>query len=233
MAKMKNKHFFLLVMKTVLACIFLVATTAVILSAAGYRLQLEDRSLVQTAMIVVKSLPKGATLTVNGKVEEGSTSWRVGGLQPGVYSVVVEKDGYRTWEQTVQVDPGQTALFEDVVLFSKEPVVANIDGKQNEGFVSRLTNSISDNDVVANGVELHYLGRLVTRLSSPISNARLYPDNAHIAYICDGGFWVVDLDGSNNQRLFDVASNSPYVFLNGGRQVLFQENDLLKTATIW
>ena len=116
---MKNKHFFLLVMKTVLACIFLVATTVVILSAAGYRLQLEDRSLVQTAMIVVKSLPKGATLTVNGKVEEGSTNWRVGGLQPGVYSVVVKKMVIGRGSKRCKWIPGKLLFLKTLYSFRK------------------------------------------------------------------------------------------------------------------
>lgn len=230
---MKHNRFLPTIMKTVLVCLFFVAAIIVILSAAGYRLQPDSRLVVQTSMIVVKSLPKGTTLTVNGKTEEGFTNWRVGSLQPGSYNVTVAKEGYRAWERTLQIDPGQTALFEDVLLFLNEPVIADIEGNQNEGFVSRLTNSESDSDIVIDGPELYYLGTLVTRLSGPISNARLYPDGAHIAYIYDNGFWVTDLDGSNSERLFDIAGDSPYVFLNGGRQILFQNNALLKTATIW
>jgi uncharacterized membrane protein len=60
----------------------------------------------ELATIVVKSIPDGADITVDGKFA-GSTPSTVR-LPPGDHTVALEKSGYKTWQRTMTVGPGAT-----------------------------------------------------------------------------------------------------------------------------
>jgi hypothetical protein len=58
----------------------------------------------ELATIVVKSIPDGADITVDGKFV-GSTPSTVR-LPPGDHTVALEKSGYKTWQRTMTVGAG-------------------------------------------------------------------------------------------------------------------------------
>jgi pyruvate/2-oxoglutarate dehydrogenase complex dihydrolipoamide acyltransferase (E2) component len=60
----------------------------------------------ELATIVVKSIPDGADITVDGKFV-GSTPSTVR-LPPGDHTVVLQKSGYKTWQRTLAVSLGNT-----------------------------------------------------------------------------------------------------------------------------
>jgi hypothetical protein len=224
---------YVLVNKLVLALFFVVPAMFVIFSAAGYRFDLRDKAIFQTAMIVVKALPKNTVLSINGQVHSSDNLWRVNNLTPGAYDIEVSKPGYNIWSNSVNIEAGQTALFEDVVLFLTQPVETVVDNNDEKTkFVRELTNQKINETLTNDQNEIVFEGNLVTRYSKEIFNAQLYSDNAHITFIADNEFHVIDIDGSNDFTLFKLKNDSKYLILNGGQNILCLDGEKLRMVKI-
>ena len=222
-----------LIGRIALVVMFVVAATMVILSAAGYRLELTNKEFVQTAMIAVKALPRNANLTINGQIYEPDNLWRINNLNPGRYDIEVSKPTYNSWEKTVTIEAGQNALYEDVILFLTKPTESPVDSNTEKSrLVTDLNNQKPATELVHNKNEIYFDSNLVTRYSSEIFNAQVYSDNAHVTFISGDKFHVIDLDGSNDNVLFDLKNDSKYILLNGGQNVLCLEGDKLRMMKI-
>lgn len=81
-----------------------VLTTLAIFWAMGYRFN--NATLEQGGLVQFRSAPEGATVVVDGVVQNFKTPGRVN-LPSGVHTVVMQLDGYREWRRTVTVAPGQ------------------------------------------------------------------------------------------------------------------------------
>ena len=88
---------------SILTGFLLVAMTALVtLYASGYRIDLANRSLQGTGIIVVSSTPDGALVYLNG-VPEDATNTSITGLKPGQYQLRLEKQGFVAWQNKVEV----------------------------------------------------------------------------------------------------------------------------------
>jgi len=72
------------------------------LFARGYRPDFTRRSLQPTGLLVLKSLPDGAQIYINGKLTSATDTTI--NLTPGTYKVEVKKQGFSIWDKTLQVD---------------------------------------------------------------------------------------------------------------------------------
>lgn len=219
--------------KLLLILFFVAAAVFVIFSAAGYRFELRDKEIFQTAMIVVKALPKNTVLSINSQVHSSENLWRVSNLTPGAYDIEVSKPGYNVWTNSVNLEAGQTALYEDVILFLLEPVESAVENNnERTKFVKEFNNQKINEELTNDQNEIILDGDLVTRYSKKIFNAQIYSDNAHITFIAGNEFHVIDIDGSNDVTLFKLKNNSKYLLLNGGQNVLCLEGDKLRMLKI-
>lgn len=80
--------------------VFLFALVVAIF-ARGYKVNKETLGLEASGLLVVKSEPDGATISINGEVK-GVTDDNLS-LVPNTYDVSVTKDGYTTWSNRIQV----------------------------------------------------------------------------------------------------------------------------------
>ncbi len=81
----------------------LLLAAAVVLYAQGYRLDLK-KGITETGLILVKSLPDGARVYLNGELVAATDS-SIPDLKEGTYTIKIEKDGHQSWEKTVPVKP--------------------------------------------------------------------------------------------------------------------------------
>lgn len=95
-----DKHSFIF-LATILG--ILAASTGVFLYAKGYNFNRETKSLEKTGMIVVKSLPPGSNIYLNGTLYKATTNTSLANLKPGVYNLKIEKDGYSPFQKDVPV----------------------------------------------------------------------------------------------------------------------------------
>ncbi len=95
---------------------FLITAPIVVLYTAGYRYNLETNRIVQTGLFYVTSLPKEATILVDGK-ERDETPGFVKRVLPGNYTLEIQKEGYYSWSKDLPISSRETTFVEDVVLF--------------------------------------------------------------------------------------------------------------------
>lgn len=100
----------------------LLASGFLYLYTAGYRLEKKMEKPVDlsiTGMINAKSIPEGAAVYLDGKMVTATNS-SIGGVTPGKYQLKIVKNGFVTWEKTIEVLP---ELVTDItaILVSKTP----------------------------------------------------------------------------------------------------------------
>lgn len=91
------------------------------LYTAGYRLNFTTFRIQQTGVIALASTPRGATIMLNGINVDTRTPNVIQRLSPGNYTVSLSRDGYRTWEQRVEVSSGSTTYITATLFADTEP----------------------------------------------------------------------------------------------------------------
>jgi hypothetical protein len=86
--------------------LILLVSALLMLHILGYRFNLNDREITQGGLLQLDSRPAGATVTVDSKKIDGRTPNRTD-LSSGLHTVMMQLDGYRPWQKTVNIDPGR------------------------------------------------------------------------------------------------------------------------------
>lgn len=100
--------------------LFVAAATIAVLIATGFSLNVTTHTLTKSGLLVLNSTPKDAAIIINGQQRKEFTSARLK-LQPGRYDVVVKKSGTIPWQKSVNIEPGNASLEEDILLFTEHP----------------------------------------------------------------------------------------------------------------
>lgn len=108
----------LLALSFVLA--FLVGAPLLIFYAVGYRYQWGKNNVVQTGTIVFSTIPRGATIILNGSPLDQKTPATLTGLTPGDYAIRLEKDGYLSWQKRLPLEGDRAVFVSSIRLFSKD-----------------------------------------------------------------------------------------------------------------
>lgn len=81
----------------------------------GYRLDTDNGRIEQSALLQFETMPSGATVTIDGK-QLGSKTSTKSSVLAGVHTFGIQKDGYETWQKTLNVEAG-TLTWLDYVRF--------------------------------------------------------------------------------------------------------------------
>ncbi|MBI4133517.1 PEGA domain-containing protein, partial [Candidatus Uhrbacteria bacterium] len=98
--------------------LFLVVAPTVLLYTSGYRYNLRRGRIEQVGGLVLKSMPRDALVTLNGKTLGARTPTNLK-LAPNEYEVEVRRDGYHSWTKTLLVESRATTFAEDIVLWKE------------------------------------------------------------------------------------------------------------------
>ncbi len=107
--------------------LFLASVPLVLLTTAGYRINLRTRRLEQTGILVLRSAPSGADVLLDGIAQRQRTPARFTALLPREYRVTVRRDGYHPWSKSLTVASRSTTFAEHVVLFPDQLPVRSAD----------------------------------------------------------------------------------------------------------
>lgn len=101
--------------------LFLVVAPLIIGYSQGYRIDWQNKTLVQTGALFLEPRPAPVGLFLNGKLEKKSSfvfqNIFVGNLIPKNYNIEIKKDGYSSWEKTLSVIPKLVTEAKNVILF--------------------------------------------------------------------------------------------------------------------
>ena len=212
---------------------FTAIAAAVLISAAGLRIELKERRIIQTSLFVVSSQPVDAELWFNEDVREGRSPWRVSGIMAGIHDLKIKKDDYNTWSKTISVAAGETVLVDEPILFMSKPEVVSLDANDQNGILAKLNNLDRDNELtVKRDTELWWRDRLVTRMSNPVYQPRMYQDDKHVSFISGGSLHITDIDGSNTYKPVNIGESDGYIFINKGATLVYEAGDKILALRI-
>jgi len=109
---------------------FLISAPIVVLYTAGYRYQFGTNKIVQTGILNVTSFPRGASIFINDKKQKENTPAVIDDVMPGKHIVRVQKDGYTSWQKTLEVNSKQSTFANDIILFleqDQEPTIITLE----------------------------------------------------------------------------------------------------------
>ena len=82
---------------------FVSTAIIIILIAKGYSINLKNKTVDKTGMIVVTTEPKGALLYINSELQQDVSNTTVSNIPPGDYEVRLEKEGFTSWNKEITV----------------------------------------------------------------------------------------------------------------------------------
>jgi hypothetical protein len=196
----------------------------ILYEANGYRLNRNTWRLELAGLISIDGLPKSATIKINNKIVAKALPFKIAKALPGTYLLSVSRDGYSTWSKTIEVTAGQAYQDKYVYLYLAAPQIQptsrNITSDQ---IKSDAQNELSSLQIIND--EIWYQKKLVTRFSSVPSGAILTDDKDHIIFQLGQELRVMDLDSSNNIKLFSLPSADPTVFALYSDKIIFASQD--------
>ena len=101
---------------------FLISAPVVVLYTAGYRYQFGVNKIVQTGILNVTSFPRGASIFIDDKKQKENTPAVIDNIMPGKHIVRVQKDGYTSWQKTLEVQSRQSTFANDIILFLEQDI---------------------------------------------------------------------------------------------------------------
>jgi len=204
---------------------FVIAGFFIITYAAGYKVDITNRSLNQTGLISVSSdnadIYIDDILIGNGKITKRN-------LEPKGYRISVKKEGYFDWSKQVELESGEAEIINYAVLFKQSPVVSEYSVNQSD-FLNKFADS--DGLQIINN-EIYQNDNFVTRYSKDVFGLSWYTDQRYLAFSNDSKLKIIEIDGTNEISLLDKASQTPVVFVNSGRVVIFENDGKLYQAQI-
>ena len=205
---------------------FFVGAFFIITYASGYKIDITNRNISQTGMIVVEA-PEDATVYLNDK-EQGQGKLTLRNLEPNPYTVTIKEDGYSSWSKNLELDPGEAEIINDAILFKTSPDIEEYKVDQND-FFKKLSES---DGISVNNNEIYQNSNYITRFANDIKGVCWYSDRRYVAYTYDKKLKIIEIDGTNEVTLLDKDSDSPVVFLNSGRYVVYENNGKVYRAKI-
>jgi hypothetical protein len=205
---------------------FFVGAFFIITYASGYKIDITNRNISQTGMIIVEADPE-ATVYLND-IEQGNGKQTLRSLKPQTYNVSIKRDGYFSWTKDFELEPGEAETINDAILFKTNPEIEEYKVDQNDFF-----NKLADTDqITVSSNEIYQNANYVTRFSKEVSGVSWYSDRRYIAYTYENRLKIIEIDGSNEVNLLDKNSLSPVVFISSGRYVIFEKDSKVYRAKI-
>jgi hypothetical protein len=130
----KPTRFARFVLYPIAGIIFCIILAVLLTLANGYRFTYKEGhvSLTKTGMLILTTRPFDASISLNGKTTKYRTSFhllatKIAALKPGNYKVEVKKSGYRTWTNTLDIQPNMVTWANYILLFANKLNIAEIE----------------------------------------------------------------------------------------------------------
>lgn len=103
----------------IMSFVFIFLTPLIVFYSVGYKFDPASSKFLKTGLISIKTFPRGVDVFLNAQKTGDATPCVLRGLLPKKYFVVLEKEGFYSYEMQVYVRPSFVSEL-DVVLVPKE-----------------------------------------------------------------------------------------------------------------
>jgi len=218
----------------ILIAAFLTATPLVLFFSFGYSYDFENHALLKTGAITVNTQPRGAVVTFDGKILDSTTPLHVKHLLPGQYTIKIQKDGYRDWEDVITVESRQVTeipaksekLF--MVLDSIKPEtilegVAEIVSTENESYARIATSTLTYQNLSTETKVSFPIASATDTYSRPTKNSDWTiitgAEQINVVNLVTGAY--VNMNGlSPRPETIEVSGNNLAYFINSSGQLM-------------
>lgn len=108
---------------------FLISAPLVVLYTAGYRYNFGSGKIVQTGVISVTTVPRGADIYIDNLRQRDRSPAVIDNVFPGKHEVRLEKRGYTAWSKTLIVQAKETTFVDQAGLYVDTAPAARLDQK--------------------------------------------------------------------------------------------------------
>lgn len=108
---------------------FAVTAPMVVFYTAGYRWNPKKWTIERNGTLIFDTDPTGATILLNGERLASRTPLTRTDIAPGVYHVRLEKEGYISWEKTIEVRPERATFVTGIWLWAQQTPSRIVDGE--------------------------------------------------------------------------------------------------------
>lgn len=168
---------------------------------SGYRIDFTNLRLVKTGSLYVNTNPSKAEIYLNNEKVNQKTPTIINQLNPGSYNLKLIKDGYKEWEQTVNIEPSITSfvnydlVIKDIELSPANEFGENIYYSNNGRYVSYVKhnnekniNSVFIYDVLTkNEFNVYNTNKQIKKITWSNQNSKLLVD-------MDSKFYLIDIN---------------------------------------
>ncbi|MCX6809525.1 MAG: PEGA domain-containing protein [Candidatus Berkelbacteria bacterium] len=209
----------------IVGIIFLACVSLALIYVTGYQIDLVNKDIKQTGIISVQT--DNANIYLDDKlVGNGRVTLR--NITPNSYNIKVTKEGYHIWEKNIKLEAGEAEILNNIVLFKENIIPREFSVDQNDFF-----NKIADTaQIRVDGGEIYQNDQLVTRFDKNIYGASWYPNNQYIAFTYNAKLHIMEIDATNDIEILDKDSQTPIVFVNSGKSVIYENNGKVYQADI-
>lgn len=214
----------------ILLIAFFISCSFVIISyASGYKLDLTKRNFVPTSLVSIITDSQENQIYLNNE-SYGKGRVVVRDLKKGDYDLTVKRDGYLDWSRKIILKADEAQTINDVILFKVNPQSQQFDDSVKKEDVVKLADITGL--IVNSSGEIYNEGNLVTRYSADVKGLCWYEDRRYISFTMDGKLNIIDLEGMNRFELLDKDSDTPVLYIDSGRSVVYEHQGKLMRANI-
>lgn len=97
--------------------IFIVMAPTLVFYTAGYRWNQNKGVIERNGTIIFDTVPRGASITLNGQALKQVTPYTMQNVAPGTYDIALSLEGYHSWSKTLPVEPERVTFATEVYLW--------------------------------------------------------------------------------------------------------------------
>lgn len=231
---MKKKKIFSLILVIIFGLFFVAVASYLLILANGYKINLQAKKIQKTGMIYLKSDPKDVEIYLDGKLINSKIPARISYLLPRRYTAEVKKLGFSNWSKTMNIESGQVAVCQNIVLFKNNPDLALANKEEIAALENGLKNDSNELGLKIKDGEIWWGDDLITRMSDPIKKVSFWNDKNHILFQIKNEIRIMDLDATNNIKLVELTNDqaSNWLTQNSGKYLIYQDAEIVKKAEI-
>jgi len=199
---------------------FIIVVPIIIFYAWGYGFDWEEKAMVATGGIYLRSYPTKAQVYINDK-PEGKTNRFIRRLIPKSYDLKVVKEDYHPWQKTLLVEPKMVSKANTILLVPFNPKIFLV-ASDSEEYLSFKTPDKKDNLYYISNNNL-YTSKTSKILVKNVINYAIYKDGIIYLDNLTGKIFELDLTSLKSAPFFEQVFPS----FNQGKWILSSDNKKL------
>ena len=197
-----------------LICIFLFVLIApsVIFYSQGYRVNFEQKKIVQTGGFYFKVMPSRAEIYLNGKLKKSTSmitsAAYIENLLPQKYKIEIKKDDFYAWEKTLEVREKEVTKAENIILLPQNIAFTAVDKIPKIG--TSATSTDKEKVVESDGYEISVIllekkeKIFLTRFSEKIGNI-FWLNDYYLIFNVGNKIKIGEIDTRDGLNTIDLA----------------------------